>query len=236
MQARLQSLREAEAWHNAPAPPNVVSVATAAAFKAAVLAAPPGALVVADFFRPSCAGCRALHPKLLKIAASSPEVLFLKINAAEPGAAGLAAALDVAVAGLTPLLVEASDGVGGRVRTDVVPDPAGGGDFLLDRGFQIFLTSYPTARAMLDYAALDLRPFYAGATVRFDGGWHRVADPFRHPLDALATLSPSHAIGSPADKLRVGLLRLQCALQSGDALLAGEPECSTLASLRARVF
>ena len=93
MQARLQSLREAEAWHNAPAPPNVVSVATAAAFKAAVLAAPPGTLVVADFFRPSCAGCRALYPKLLKIAASSPEVLFLKINAAEPGAAGLAAAL-----------------------------------------------------------------------------------------------------------------------------------------------
>ena len=34
--------------------------------------------------------------------------------------------------------------------------------FLFDRGFQIFLTSYPEAKAMLDYKALDLQPFYAG--------------------------------------------------------------------------
>lgn len=39
------------------------------------------------------------------------------------------------------MLLEASDGVGGRVRTDKVDG------FLLDRGFQIFLTSYPEAKA-----------------------------------------------------------------------------------------
>lgn len=49
---------------------------------------------------------------------------------------------------------------GGRVRTDKV------NGFLLDRGFQIFLTSYPEARAALDYDALQLKPFYAGALVR----------------------------------------------------------------------
>lgn len=38
------------------------------------------------------------------------------------------------------LLLEASDGVGGRVRTDVVDG------FQLDRGFQIFLTSYPECK------------------------------------------------------------------------------------------
>ncbi len=38
-------------------------------------------------------------------------------------------------------VLEASDGVGGRVRTDVVDG------FLLDRGFQIFLTSYPSKLA-----------------------------------------------------------------------------------------
>jgi Flavin containing amine oxidoreductase len=38
------------------------------------------------------------------------------------------------------ILLEASDGVGGRVRTDEVDG------FLLDRGFQIFLTSYPEAQ------------------------------------------------------------------------------------------
>ena len=79
--------------------------------------------------------------------------------------------------------------------------------FLLDRGFQIFLTSYPEARACLDYEALKLQPFYAGALVRFAGGWHRVADPVRHPVDALASLLPDNAVGDVADKLRVGLLR-----------------------------
>ena len=37
-------------------------------------------------------------------------------------------------------------------------------------------------QALLDYAALDLRPFYAGASVRFAGSWHRVADPVRPAL------------------------------------------------------
>lgn len=34
-------------------------------------------------------------------------------------------------------------------------------------------------QAALDYSALDLQPFYAGALVRFDGDFHRVADPLR---------------------------------------------------------
>ena len=99
--------------------------------------------------------------------------------------------------------------------------------YLLDRGFQIFLTSYPEARGCLDYDALALRPFYAGALVRLAGGWHRVADPVRHPADALATLLPDNPVGDVADKTRVGLLR--CAAparrmtrhhQTSDPLLA----------------
>jgi len=38
------------------------------------------------------------------------------------------------------VLLEASDGVGGRVRTDTVDG------FTLDRGFAIFLTSYPETK------------------------------------------------------------------------------------------
>ena len=74
-----------------------------------------------------------------------------------------------ALSGLDVVVLEASDGVGGRVRTDEV---AG---FLLDRGFQIFLTGYPTAQQELNYDALQLQPFYAGALVQFDGAWHRCA-------------------------------------------------------------
>jgi hypothetical protein len=42
-----------------------------------------------------------------------------------------------------------------------------------DRGFQIFLTGYPTAKEELDFQALDLKPFYSGALVRFQGALHR---------------------------------------------------------------
>ena len=52
------------------------------------------------------------------------------------GVAGLNCAAKLHSAGIPVILLEASDGVGGRVRTDKHPD-----GFLLDRGFQIFLTS-----------------------------------------------------------------------------------------------
>ena len=61
----------------------------------------------------------------------------------------------------------------GRVRTDEVDG------FKLDRGFQIFLTSYPEAEAALDYGSLQLQPFYAGAMVRHADRFHRVGPGFR---------------------------------------------------------
>ena len=51
-------------------------------------------------------------------------------------------------------MLETSDGIGGRVRTDEVEG------FLLDRGFQGFPTAYPEAQRVLDYGALDFKPFY----------------------------------------------------------------------------
>ncbi|KFK31066.1 hypothetical protein AALP_AA6G064000 [Arabis alpina] len=37
-------------------------------------------LVVVDFFSPGCGGCKALHPKICKIAEKNPEVEFLQVN------------------------------------------------------------------------------------------------------------------------------------------------------------
>ncbi|MEY4245132.1 MAG: hypothetical protein RLZZ245_2717 [Verrucomicrobiota bacterium] len=117
------------------------------------------------------------------------------------GLAGLACGRRLHEAGRSFVICEAADRVGGRVATD---DCEG---FRLDRGFQVLLTAYPEAQRLLDYRALDLRKFYPGAQVRFGGAWHRVADPFRHPVDGLrGAFSP---IGSFGDKLRVGSLRLR---------------------------
>ncbi len=78
--------------------------------------------------------------------------------------AGLACGLHLQKAGVNFAILEASDGVGGRVRTDTVDG------FLLDRGFQIFLTSYQEAQAVLDYPALNLKPFYAGTKCHYSRG------------------------------------------------------------------
>ena len=60
------------------------------------------------------------------------------------GLAGLCAARRLHEADVSFQILEASDGIGGRVRTDQVEG------FLLDRGFQVLLTAYPEARAVLD--------------------------------------------------------------------------------------
>ena len=153
---------------------------------------------------------------------SSPDVLVVGA-----GLAGLCAARRLQARGVRALVLEASDGVGGRVRTDVIDG------FRLDRGFQVLLTAYPEARRVLDYGALELRPFTPGALVRFGGRFHRVVDPFRRPLQAPATvLSP---IGGLADKARVGRLRLRLAATRPSELFQ-EPERTTLEALRDEGF
>lgn len=115
------------------------------------------------------------------------------------GLAGLCCARALHGAGIPFRLLEAGDGVGGRVRTDEVDG------FRLDRGFQVLLEAYPEARAVLDYDALDLQAFYPGALVHRDGRFRRMADPFRRPFDGLRSLFGG--VGGLNDKLRVLRLR-----------------------------
>lgn len=121
------------------------------------------------------------------------------------GLAGLTAATTLSRAGLDVAVLEAGDGVGGRMRTDRVDG------FLLDRGFQVLNTAYPAVRRLLDLDALDLRTFDRAALVHVDGENHRIGDP-RRELMALPK-----ALTAP-----VGGIRAKMALASyaGVATLA----------------
>jgi phytoene dehydrogenase-like protein len=143
------------------------------------------------------------------------------------GLAGLVCARRLAAAGKSFQLLEASDEVGGRVRTDVVDG------FRLDRGFQVFLTAYPEAKKILDYDKLQLRSFEPGALVRHCGKFHRLSDPLRRPQHALSTvLSPAATL---ADKLKI--LSFRSHTNAGDLdSLYRRAEHSTLDLLRDRGF
>lgn len=130
------------------------------------------------------------------------------------GLAGLAAARVIHEAGLSVVVLESSDGVGGRVRTDEVDG------FLLDRGFQVLLTAYPELHRQFDVGALDLRAFDPGALVWRHGRGHEVSDPFRKPTSVFSTaLAP---IGSPFDKARIALLRHRVRAGHVSRLLRGD--------------
>ncbi len=115
------------------------------------------------------------------------------------GLAGLICALSLHEAGQRVLVLETSDGVGGRVRSDL--DREG---FVLDRGFQVLLDAYPAARRWVDHPALRPMAFDAGAHVWSGKRLLPLADPFRHPSNALRDLtSPVFPL---ADKLRLARL------------------------------
>ncbi|MEM9662349.1 MAG: NAD(P)/FAD-dependent oxidoreductase [Planctomycetota bacterium] len=130
------------------------------------------------------------------------------------GLTGLAAARHLEAAAHECLILCAGTEVGGRVRTDRHETDAG--TFLLDRGFQVYLDAYAEAGQMLDLDALELKPFYPGALVRIESKFHKAADPFRKPIDAVKSFGSP--IASLADKARLGLLDQRIRRSSIDAI------------------
>jgi phytoene dehydrogenase-like protein len=141
------------------------------------------------------------------------------------GMAGLTCAEDLTRAGIDTLVLEASDGIGGRVRSDLVDG------FRLDRGFQILLLAYPQVKQRLDLDKLELGRFAPGAIVRTaDARLHRLSDPRRRPQDLLRTaVTP---IASPQDKLQAVRLLIDVTTHSPKALLR-RPDRSTADRLAA---
>ena len=153
---------------------------------------------------------------------SSPDVLIIGA-----GLAGLACARHLADAGISFQLLEASDGIGGRVRTDEFDG------FLLDRGFQVLLTAYPEAQRTLDYHALDLKKFTPGAFSWFAGRMNKLVDPWRTPGGWREALRSD--FGSFFDKLRILRLRSHLRSSSIDQIFK-RPERSTKEELASAGF
>lgn len=143
------------------------------------------------------------------------------------GLAGLAAARRLTRHGVAVTVLEASDGVGGRVRTDLVDG------FRFDRGFQLYNPAYPEGARVLDHEALDLRPFVAGARIVVSRAGRRrvdrVADPRRAPSWAVPSLLAR--IGSPVSTARFGAYAVSRAVRSV-ASMHRDPDVTTEEALR----
>ena len=135
------------------------------------------------------------------------------------GLAGLACAVRLQEAEIPFLLLEASKSLGGRVQTDHFEE------YLLNRGFQVLLTSYPEAQRLLDFTQLKLHPFHAGALVRWQGKFYKISDLFRHPLDVFTSLVTP--IGTFSDKMNLARLKEKM-LHTSPQDLALHPETTTL--------
>lgn len=115
------------------------------------------------------------------------------------GMAGLTCAVEICRAGRDVLVLESSDGVGGRVRTDRHPD-----GFLLDRGFQVLLDGYPAVQRQIDLEELHTRRFDTGALVWTGKRLVPLANPFRHPSSIVRDVTTS--LFGTGDKVRLAAL------------------------------
>jgi len=143
------------------------------------------------------------------------------------GISGLIAAKTLEEKGYNPVIIEGSDRVGGRLKTDIV------NGYQLDHGFQVLLDAYPMAQKHLDYNTLNLQKFVPGATIFSNAKAQTIGDPLRDLSLLFSTLIAS--VGTISDKLNI--LKLNNALDKKPlSEIFSSEEISTLRYLESKGF
>ena len=115
------------------------------------------------------------------------------------GIAGLVCAIELHRAGRPVVVLERAADVGGRVRSTMMQR------MVVDHGFQVLFTAYPTLGSYLDRASLALREFQPAAHIVRDGRASLIGDALRDPSLLIDTIL-ARAV-SVGDKLRMLALR-----------------------------
>ena len=118
-----------------------------------------------------------------------------KIHIVGAGVSGLVAAKVLESHGCRSVVIESTDRVGGRVKTDFLDG------FQLDHGFQVLLTSYPEAQKHLDYKSLELQKILPGAAIFLSKKQKIIGNPLKEISFLFPTLFSG--IGCFSDKLRI---------------------------------
>jgi phytoene dehydrogenase-like protein len=147
------------------------------------------------------------------------------------GLAGLRCALLLKEAGIDAHVFEREHQVGGRMRTEKVDG------FLLDYGFHVMQTAYPTSQRTFDFEKLETQAFEPGAIIvqkkKNQAKFWRMADPFRRPIQG--ALSGMNRFASPIDLLRVARLRFSVRKGKTDRVFEGKNQ-GTLSYLKQQGF
>ncbi|SDX82626.1 FAD-dependent oxidoreductase [Flavobacterium degerlachei] len=150
-----------------------------------------------------------------------------KITIIGAGISGLIAAIELEKLGFNPIVIEATDRVGGRVKTDIVDE------FQLDHGFQVLLEAYPKAKKYLNYKTLELQKLIPGAVIYKNRETTLIGDPLRDFSLLVPTILAN--VGSIKDKLAIFKLNLELKNKSLEAIFDSE-QVSTLQYLRDKGF
>ncbi len=147
------------------------------------------------------------------------------------GIAGLHCASILIENGIDVLIFDRETEVGGRMRTTNVDG------FLLDQGFHVLQTAYPTASRVIDYKALRCKAFQPGALVidsrKGKPKIRKMADPWRQPIRGI--ISAFNGFAGMADLLRIARLRRDVLKGSIDSQFDGE-DSTTMEWLHSRGF